>query len=107
MLLSNAHLKKVSFVKNRMINDFAAGLCAGITAGLCATVTSQAFDTIKTEQQSGEAKQRIGMVAASKKIISSSGMMGFFNGGLPRGARIISAVTIMSMINEKLTAKFG
>jgi len=96
-----------SYIQPYVTNDFAAGLCAGFTAGLISSVTSQAIDTIKTEQQSSEGQQRIGIVTAARKIKSSSGMIGFFNGGFFRGARIMSAVTIMSMVNEKLTAKFG
>jgi solute carrier family 25 citrate transporter 1 len=96
-----------AYVQSYIKSELAAGIVGGIIAGLCATIASQAIDTIKTEQQSGEVKQRIGMIAASKKIISTSGMSGLYSGGMWRGARVVSAVTIMSVLNEQLKAKFG
>jgi hypothetical protein len=94
------------YIQAYTTNEFAAGIGGGIVAGLCSTVASQTADTIKTEQQSTN-HQVIDIKAASRNIVSKSGIYGLFCGGLPRGIRVVSAVTIMSIVVESMKAKFG
>ncbi|WP_454785122.1 MC/SLC25 family protein [Legionella sp. WA2024007413] len=84
-------------------NDFAASSFAGILAGIGATLASQKFDVIKTVQQASISKNSSGFFQATRKIHAEHGIYGFFNGGLPRGLRVMSAVTLMSWMNEKLS----
>lgn len=79
-------------------SDYTASMVAGIGAGIGAAVISQGADTIKTQQQS--AGLRLG--PAVKQLYASRGWMGFFKGGLPRGLNVVSAVTIMGYVNEKM-----
>lgn len=84
-------------------NDKLASLAAGITGGLGATVASQAFDSIKTVQQASKPVQAVSFMNAAQKLQSSHT---FFKGGLPRGARVISAVTLMGLVNETMENSF-
>lgn len=88
-------------------NDYLASLLAGMGAGLCATAATQGVDTIKTIQQSAAPQNPVGFVEAAKKLYSSHGINGFFKGAVPRGTRVVSAITIMSWVNEKMEAKFA
>ncbi|WP_454780664.1 MC/SLC25 family protein [Legionella sp. WA2022007384] len=90
-------------IKEYCPNDFAASSLAGIFAGIGATVASQKFDVIKTVQQSSIAKNPAGFFKTTQKIRAEHGLYGFFNGGFPRGLRVMSAVTLMSWMNEKMT----
>ena len=87
-------------------NDYVASLVAGMGAGVGATVASQGVDTIKTIQQAANVLQPVSFKDAVKKLYSTHGMYGFFKGGVPRGARVMSAVTIMGLVAEKMEAKF-
>ena len=86
--------------------DSAASLGAGMSAGVCATLASQGIDTIKTMQQAADIKKPVSVKDAIQKIYSTHGVHGFFKGGLARGTRVMSAVTIMGWVTEKLEAKF-
>lgn len=89
-------------LKNYMDNEYAASLLAGFTSGIVATVTSHPFDTIKTLQQASETPYSVNKVC--RKLYSEQGALGFFKGAAPRGLRVIFAITILSYVNEKLTA---
>lgn len=95
-----------SYIMPYCENDFISTIAAGTSAGLCAMVASQAVDTIKTAQQSAHPSQSIRIRDAFKKIRMNSGYFGLFQGGGWRGLRIMSAVTIMSTLKEKIEAKF-
>lgn len=82
-------------------NDYAVSLAAGIGAGLGATLASQGVDTLKTMQQAAQS-QPVGFNEAAKKLYATKGMFGFFKGGVPRGARVVSAVTIIGLVSEKM-----
>lgn len=86
-------------IKPYFKNDYLASLIAGMSAGIGATVVSQGFDTIKTNQQVDPNKN---LRETVKKIYSGNGALGFFRGGIARGTRVMSAVTIMSFVNEKM-----
>ncbi|MCW8444259.1 hypothetical protein OQJ19_02130 [Fluoribacter gormanii] len=90
-------------IKEYCPNDFVASSLAGILAGIGATFASQKFDVIKTVQQSSIAKNPSGFFKTTQKIHAEYGVYGFFNGGLPRGLRVMSAVTLMSWMNEKMS----
>ena len=87
-------------IKVNCPNDYAASLFAGMIAGVGATCLSQGVDTIKTVQQTSIDSS--GFWQTTKKIHSLQGVPGFFKGSIPRGARVISAVTLMGFINEKM-----
>lgn len=87
-------------------NDYAASLGAGIGAGVGATLASQGVDTLKTIQQAADVSQPVGLKEAAKKLYSTEGVYGFFKGGIPRGGRVVSAVTAMGLVNEKMEAMF-
>lgn len=86
-------------------NSDAASLMAGMGAGVGATIASQGVDTIKTIQQAANVSQPVGLSDAVKKLYSAHGVHGFFKGCIPRGARVMSAVTIMGWVNEQMEAK--
>jgi solute carrier family 25 citrate transporter 1 len=87
-------------------NDYAASLLAGIGAGLGATIASHGSDTIKTIQQGAKPSQPVNLRAATQQIISTGGFAKFFKGAVPRGSRVVSAVTIMGLVNEKMEDMF-
>lgn len=87
-------------------NSYAASLIAGTSAGIGATIASQGLDTIKTIQQVANPQQPISLRKATQQIYSTHGFYGFFKGGVPRGTRVMSAVTIMGWVNEKMEDKF-
>jgi solute carrier family 25 citrate transporter 1 len=97
-------LAGIPMLKSKVIpycpNDAVATLCSGMGAGVGATMASQAFDTIKTVQQT--ATSPIKAIDAVTKVYSTHGVYGFFKGSIPRGARVVSAVTIMGAIKEKM-----
>ena len=87
-------------------NDYVASLAAGIGAGVGATLASQGVDTLKTIQQVGTLVQPVGLIETAKKLYSTQGFPGFFKGGVPRGTRVVSAVTIMGLVSERMDAMF-
>lgn len=87
-------------------NDYVASLAAGMGAGVGATLASQGVDTVKTIQQASNPLKPVGLKDAVVKLYSTQGVHGFFKGSVPRGARVMSAVTIMGWVNEKMEAKF-
>lgn len=104
--IAGAPIMKSYFMQhteNNILSTIAAGMCSG----MCALVLSQAADTIKTAQQSAHPKEPIGFKDAAKKIHVSSGYFGLFKGAGWRGLRIMSAVTLMSTLKEKIEARFA
>ena len=87
-------------------NDYVASLAAGIFSGIGATLASQGADTLKTMQQSANLLQPATITEAAKKLYATQGIYGFFKGLVPRGARVVSAVTIMGLVSEKMDAMF-
>ena len=87
------------YYPNEVLTSFTAGIIAGASA---ATVT-QGLDTLSVAQQTHVSEKSLGILEAAKKIYSRNGFYGFFKGGIPRGTRAISAVIIMSSVNEKLS----
>ena len=87
-------------------NDAAASLAGGISAGVMATIASQSADTLKTLQQASNPRQPLSLLGASKTLYAKKGGVGFFAGLTARGARVISAITIMGSVNEKMKEHF-
>ncbi|CDZ77763.1 Mitochondrial carrier protein [Legionella massiliensis] len=83
-------------------NDYAASLLAGMLAGIGATLASQGFDVVKSKQQSYATANPAGFFKTTQTLYASHGAYGFFKGSLPRGLRVMSAVTLMSWMNEKM-----
>ena len=94
-------------IKAYCSNDYVASLTAGICAGIGATIATQAFDTVKTVQQSAGVNHPITIQDAVKHLYTKYGVQGFFKGSMPRGARMMSAVTIMGWVNEKMEKKLS
>lgn len=91
-----------SRIKGYCPNDYVASLLAGMTAGVGATLASQGFDVVKTAQQSTVAAKPVGFFKAAQKLYTSNGAYGFFKGAIPRGSRVMSAVTIMGWMTERM-----
>ncbi len=86
--------------------DYTASLIAGMGSGFCATIVSQSADTLKTIQQAADPQSPLSLRGAAKTLYENKGLFGFFKGGIPRGARVMSAVTIMGFLTEKMEAFF-
>jgi hypothetical protein len=82
-----------------------ASWLAKIVAGVSSAVVSQAFDTVKTAQQSAE--NGMGLLEAIKKPYVEHGLFGYLKGGLPRGIRVASAVCIMSTVTKNMNTFFN
>jgi hypothetical protein len=82
-----------------------ASWLAKIVAGVSSAVVSQAFDTVKTAQQSAE--NGMGLLEAIKKPYVKHGFFGYLKGGLPRGIRVASAVCIMSTVTKNMNTFFN
>ncbi|OEH46355.1 hypothetical protein lpari_02694 [Legionella parisiensis] len=89
-------------IKQYYPNDYAASLLAGMLAGVGATLASHKFDVVKTAQQSSITMNSAGFFKTTQKLYTTQGGYGFFKGGFPRGLRVMSAVTLMSWMNEKM-----
>ena len=83
-------------------HELSASVASGVIAGVGATLGTQAIDTVKTTQQAKSA----GFLASAQSVYASRGLYGFFNGSLPRGVRVVSAVTQISLINEGMKKLF-
>jgi hypothetical protein len=94
----STELLKKHFYDNSATPLFAKGL-----SGIGATVVSQAVDTIKGKQQAQSNLQlKLGFVQAAADIYSKKGALGFFAGGGWRGARVVSALAIVSTAKEAM-----
>ncbi len=87
-------------------NESSASLAAGMSAGIGATISSQGFDTVKTIQQAANFNKPVSFFGGLKDLYAKHGVYGFFKGGIPRGARVMSAVTIMGFVTDKMETKF-
>jgi hypothetical protein len=98
------YLAVMPFLKKRMDPDnrygLASSIVAGVGAGLAATPISQPFDVIKTGQQKNLIPQLWSQVF--RDLSKTPKAAGFFSGMAPRGARVVSAVTIISAVKEKM-----
>lgn len=95
-----------SIVQPYCRSDDTALLMAGISSGIGATIVSQAADTIKTTQQVAGQTSSLSLREAATDLYASNGMSTFFKGGLPRGARVISAVIIIGGVKAKMEEAF-
>lgn len=82
-------------------NDMVASILAGIASGIGAAVTSQPADTIKTVQQTSWSNKDF--AETFKSIYASHGVSGLFKGFFPRCTRVISGVTLLGIMNSKVT----
>lgn len=83
-----------------------ASILSGMTAGIGATLASQKFDVVKTVQQASTAIHGPGFFKTIKMIHAGQGYAGFFKGVIPRGLRVMSAVTLMSWMNAEMESLF-
>lgn len=96
-------LKLSSYGFNNGKTTLAAGICSGIGVA----VVTQSLDTVKTKQQANTAAKAMRLLQATQKIYSEESIMGFFKGGLPRGLRVVTGLTIMGYVKEKMEAKLS
>lgn len=87
--------------------DLPASIIAGIIAGVGATIASQGADTVKTIQQAAKVSESTDFIPTVKKLYSSNGIGGFFKGAIPRGSRVISAVTLMGVVGQEMERFFN
>lgn len=83
-------------------NSSTNALLSKPLAGAVAAFSSQPLDTIKIYQQINCEKTGISTPQAFKNIMSQHGFRGFFMGATPRIFRVISAITIISTVNEEV-----
>ena len=97
-------------IKNRLQQYYPDGtltsLMAGVIAGAGSAIITQGLDTLSVTQQAYVGQKSIGILEAAKKVYSKNGFYSFFKGSIPRGTRTISAVIIMSSVNEKMESLF-
>ncbi|MES2204028.1 MAG: MC/SLC25 family protein [Pseudomonadota bacterium] len=91
---------------NHFDSDWSASIASKLLAGAIAAFASQPLDTAKIEQQMNVEYRQISLTQAAKKIFNAEGIYGFFKGSTPRILRVISAVTIISTVNEKMEKNF-
>ncbi len=82
-------------------SNIMASILAGIASGIGAAITSQPADTIKTVQQ--RALESKDFPDTFKFIYASHGASGLFKGFFPRCMRVISGVTLLGVMNSKVT----
>ncbi len=82
-----------------------SAMLSGASMGLLAAFLTHPFDTIKTVQH-GEADATTGCAAlqACKKIYSTRGAMGFFDGLAARAGRVASATAVIGTVVEAMRA---
>ena len=86
-------------------SDALGHLFAGISGGLTAQILSQPFDTVKTIRQGNADVENQGANRYSqiiKGIYSRKGLVGFYAGSIWRGARIVSGVTLLSIVTPRI-----
>lgn len=89
-----------------IIGDTPGGpmVASGIAAGLLATVSTQPLDTIKTRMQAfpqkDEYPQYRSMPSTTKYIIETEGFTTLFAGLVPRAARIVLAVFVLTGVRN-------
>jgi solute carrier family 25 citrate transporter 1 len=80
---------------------------AGTTSGVLATILSHGFDTVKAKQQACSfEKPALSFLKSAKEIYAEAGISGFTKGMPARGARVVSAITIIGTVTEKMTSFF-
>lgn len=94
-------------IKDYCPGDRSATIAGSVGAGVVAALVTQAFDTMKTQQQSASPSEPVSMPAAFRKIHSKHGVSGFFKGTFARTARVASGVTIMNLVREEMQKRFG
>lgn len=110
-IFADAYLAITPLLKERFnpyfSSDFMVAVAANVTSGMLATVLSHPFDTIKTKQQLEDPSSHVGFKQIARKIHAEQGYPGFFAGGLWRGARVVTAVTIIGLVTNALEEQFS
>ena len=108
-LFTSFYLGVTPLMKSRISaycpDETTSSTLAGLGAGVGASLSTQAIDTVKTIQQSATTPTT--MWQTSKQLYAEAGLHGFFKGGMWRGVRIVSAVTLLWMMNEEETTTCG
>jgi hypothetical protein len=88
-------------------NDLSSSTAASMISGLGAAVVSHGADTIKQIQQAADPALPINMKDAIFHLYQSKGARGFFSGFSPRALNVMSAITIMTLVSNKIEACFS
>jgi solute carrier family 25 citrate transporter 1 len=91
------------YYKNQGMGPYFATFTAGVSAGLLSTLMTHGIDVIKTTQQANLNAAQLNIIKQAKNLYQQHGLFAFTKGIIPRGIRIISAVSLMGYFNEKIT----
>lgn len=92
------------WLKPHVSKEAVAVAAGGVGAGLVATVLTQTADAVKSVQQKAAQETPVTMTEAVKGLYAKKGFAGLFAGGLPRGTRVVAAVTILSSATPRIKA---
>lgn len=92
------------YLKPYCPDDAVTSIAAGVSAGVLATASSHVFDTIKTRQQKEALSKQMGFRAAARSLCATGGI---FTGVVARGARVVSAVSIIAAVTAAMEARFS
>ncbi|HKY69618.1 MAG TPA: MC/SLC25 family protein [Gammaproteobacteria bacterium] len=108
-IFAGGYLFLAPFLKKKLkpfTSDPVATVASGVCAGVSAAIASHPLDTLKTIQQTSQGVRNANNVEnmwqIGKRIVRQEGVKALYKGGIWRGARVISAVTLMSTVNEKV-----
>jgi hypothetical protein len=88
------------------LDGFASGLAATAVVGPVTAVVSHPFDTISTRMQADASKKQFqGFFDTAKQVCKKEGVQSLLAGLLPRKARILVAIPLMSGVSAVLEKK--
>ncbi|MFO1257841.1 MAG: MC/SLC25 family protein [Gammaproteobacteria bacterium] len=102
-IFTSAYLFGVPYIKNKLqphLSEKGATLAGGVVAGTTGALLSQPFDALKTAQQVSHTHTSMWRIAKEK--VRQEGLRGLYKGGVPRTLRVISAVTLISSVDQKI-----
>ena len=103
-IINNKLNNKLNDTNTIYFDKFNKPLLSGMIAGAITQILSQPFDTIKTHQ---EYDSRYNFMKTTKILYNNDGLLGFFNGGLPRCIRGVWTLGCLSYCTSYLTNKLN
>lgn len=102
------------YVKSKLLkysdNDLGATIVSGAITGIIASIVTQPLDTIKTAQQDVQLNQinkPKSWLSTADKIYKEGGWPSFFAGGVWRMARVVSAISVMTYVTDKMYSELN
>lgn len=90
-------------LKGKVDHPVAAAACAGVGAGVPVAIVTHPWDLIKAKlQENIHGAKRKSMVETAHAVYQQEGWQAFFKGFTPRATRVISAITVMSTVENEL-----